>query len=487
MRFHRRGAARHPQTLSPAERLAFVLHGIFDLPYAEIAPIMARSESTAAQLASRATPRARKIPLRIRPQGWCASKLVDAFLAAPATVTSMPAGCNRRRRGVARRPAGTPTTIRGAGGRRQCARLLGQCAVRRRPHVDGAVGIVGRLGKRRGAFSVAAQDHRDHIDADPRRLSSFKLALLIDNAYGTADRLRAGHRGGTQRLHPPAGARPAVAVHRPGDAAQLGWLENGWVAAIVALLVVEIVADKIPLSTASTRAIQTFVRPTAGGIVFGFARRADAAVTDPGAFAHTGQWIPSPSAWSPRWWCRWQINRAACGNVATAGMAAPVLHRRGHLRVSGWCFRDPDTGAGAGGRARVGLGRDPIDAGDDARPRLIQRPYPRRPLPGADRKPVAVLLQIHADHLARSHDDVLVRIAWRTTAPRPRGRPHDHAALHDRAVVDHDVGRQHRLRPTQPNDAAGPDHGLLRRAAVDERPAPASRSHTDRPSPVVEV
>ena len=47
------------QTLSPAERLAFVLHDMFDLPYAEIAPIVGRSENTAAQLASRARRRVR--------------------------------------------------------------------------------------------------------------------------------------------------------------------------------------------------------------------------------------------------------------------------------------------------------------------------------------------------------------------------------------------------------------------------------------------
>jgi hypothetical protein len=34
---------------------------------------------------------------------------------------------------------------------------------------------------------------------------------------GTADRLRAGHRGGSERLHPAAVAGPAVALHRPGD------------------------------------------------------------------------------------------------------------------------------------------------------------------------------------------------------------------------------------------------------------------------------
>src|SRR6202011_2730391 len=41
------------ETLSPAERVAFVLHDLFDLPFAEIAPIVGRSENTAAQLASR--------------------------------------------------------------------------------------------------------------------------------------------------------------------------------------------------------------------------------------------------------------------------------------------------------------------------------------------------------------------------------------------------------------------------------------------------
>jgi uncharacterized membrane protein len=48
------------------------------------------------------------------------------------------------------------------------------------------------------------------------------------------------------------------------------WLENGWVMAIVAvLLVVEVVADKVPALDSVNDVIQTFVRPTAGGIVFG--------------------------------------------------------------------------------------------------------------------------------------------------------------------------------------------------------------------------
>lgn len=106
------------------------------------------------------------------------------------------------------------------------------------------------------------------------------------------------------------------------------WLENGWVMTIVGvLLVVEIVADKIPALDSVNDAIQTFVRPTAGGIVFGSGTAAQtSAVADPGAFAQSGQWIPvaigvvtalvvslTKSAVRP------------AANVATAGMAAPVL------------------------------------------------------------------------------------------------------------------------------------------------------------------
>jgi hypothetical protein len=106
------------------------------------------------------------------------------------------------------------------------------------------------------------------------------------------------------------------------------WLENGWVMAIVAaLLVIEIVADKIPALDSVNDAVGTFVRPTAGGIVFGSGTAAQTnAVADPGAFAQSGQWIPvaigvvvalavslTKSAVRP------------AANVATAGMAAPVL------------------------------------------------------------------------------------------------------------------------------------------------------------------
>lgn len=106
------------------------------------------------------------------------------------------------------------------------------------------------------------------------------------------------------------------------------WLENGWVIGIVAvLLLVEIVADKIPALDSINDTVQTFVRPTAGGIVFGSGTAAQtAAVADPGEWARSGGWIPvvigvvialvvslTKTAVRP------------AANVATAGVAAPVL------------------------------------------------------------------------------------------------------------------------------------------------------------------
>src|SRR3989475_12828581 len=69
-------------TLTPAERLAFVLHDMFAVPFEEIAPIVGRSPAAARQLASRARRRvqgAATVPeANLTPQ----REVVDAFLAA---------------------------------------------------------------------------------------------------------------------------------------------------------------------------------------------------------------------------------------------------------------------------------------------------------------------------------------------------------------------------------------------------------------------
>ena len=106
------------------------------------------------------------------------------------------------------------------------------------------------------------------------------------------------------------------------------WLENGWVMTIVAaLLVVEIVADKIPALDSVNDVIQTFVRPTAGGIVFGSGTAAQtSAVADPGAFAQSGQWIPvAIGVVTALVVSLTKSTVRPAANVATAGVAAPVL------------------------------------------------------------------------------------------------------------------------------------------------------------------
>jgi RNA polymerase sigma-70 factor (ECF subfamily) len=67
--------------LTPAERLAFVLHDIFGLPFADIARALERSEAAAQQLASRARRRLRGSPVPDRDLGR-QRRVVDAFFAA---------------------------------------------------------------------------------------------------------------------------------------------------------------------------------------------------------------------------------------------------------------------------------------------------------------------------------------------------------------------------------------------------------------------
>jgi hypothetical protein len=72
------------------------------------------------------------------------------------------------------------------------------------------------------------------------------------------------------------------------------WMENGWTIVIVAgLLAIEFVADKVPVVDHVNDVIQTFVRPTAGGLAFGAASSSETVtVTDPGSFFSSNQWVP---------------------------------------------------------------------------------------------------------------------------------------------------------------------------------------------------
>src|SRR5205807_7358325 len=71
------------ETLSPPERLAFVLHDMFGVPFEEIAPIVERNPAAARQLASRARRRVRGVEPHAGAESLAQQrKVVDAFLAA---------------------------------------------------------------------------------------------------------------------------------------------------------------------------------------------------------------------------------------------------------------------------------------------------------------------------------------------------------------------------------------------------------------------
>jgi RNA polymerase sigma factor (sigma-70 family) len=69
-------------TLTPAERIAFVLHDLFDLSFDDIAPIIDRTETTARQLASRARRRVRGMKATSQEDTHRQQEIVTAFLTA---------------------------------------------------------------------------------------------------------------------------------------------------------------------------------------------------------------------------------------------------------------------------------------------------------------------------------------------------------------------------------------------------------------------
>ncbi len=105
------------------------------------------------------------------------------------------------------------------------------------------------------------------------------------------------------------------------------WLENEWVLAILGLLlIVEFVADKIPAVDTVNDWIQTVVRPTSGGLVFGSGSASETvAVTDPSQFFTTNAWVPIATGVA----LALGVHLAKMAvrpvlNMATFGMAAPV-------------------------------------------------------------------------------------------------------------------------------------------------------------------
>jgi hypothetical protein len=105
------------------------------------------------------------------------------------------------------------------------------------------------------------------------------------------------------------------------------WLSNGWVLAILAvLLAVEVVADKVPVVDHVNDIVQTVVRPTAGGLAFGAGTSAETVtVSDPGQFFGSHQWVPIAVGVMIAFGVHGLKSAARpLINVTTAGIGAPV-------------------------------------------------------------------------------------------------------------------------------------------------------------------
>jgi RNA polymerase sigma factor (sigma-70 family) len=178
------------ETLTPAERLAFVLHDMFAVPFDEIAPIVGRSPSAARQLASRARRRVRGAAPAPDADLTRQREVVDAFLAAArdgdfeALLAVLdPEVVLRVDRGAARL-AGS-REVRGASAVAEQAARFSRLAPAARPAlVNGAAGFVVAPGGRPVAvagFTVAG-GRVVEIDllADQARLRELDLTVLDD-------------------------------------------------------------------------------------------------------------------------------------------------------------------------------------------------------------------------------------------------------------------------------------------------------------------
>ena len=176
------------ETLSPPERLAFVLHDIFAMPFDEIAPIVERSPEATRQLASRARRRIQAENTVPDADLDTQREVLDAFLAAsregdfdrlvavldPDVVLRVDFG-----------PEGGSQELRGAEAVARQASLYGGLGLERRPvTVNGTAGAVSFLDGQ--LFSIGAITVRGRrivemdILADPERLQELDLSILDD-------------------------------------------------------------------------------------------------------------------------------------------------------------------------------------------------------------------------------------------------------------------------------------------------------------------
>jgi RNA polymerase sigma-70 factor, ECF subfamily len=178
-------------TLSPAERLAFVLHDMFQLPFDEIAPMVGRSPAAARQLASRARRRVKGAEIPAPDPDLARQRdVVDAFFLAArggdfdALVELLHPDVVLRSDFGARRPASSGVTRGAAAVAGQALRGAIPAALVRPALVNGSAGAVITVGGR--PFAVMGFTVKEgkivEIDAiaDPERVRRIAAAVLSD-------------------------------------------------------------------------------------------------------------------------------------------------------------------------------------------------------------------------------------------------------------------------------------------------------------------
>jgi RNA polymerase sigma-70 factor (ECF subfamily) len=169
--------------LAPAERLAFVLHDLFGVPFEEVAAILQRSPAAARQLASRARRRVQGVDIDADPERE--RPVVDAFLAAARTgdftalVDLLDPEVVFRADEAAAALDGVSLLV-GSGPVAEA--FLGRAQAAEATLLDGVLGVVVAPGGRLLlALEVAVENGRIvEIDAvaDPARLAAMKLPPL---------------------------------------------------------------------------------------------------------------------------------------------------------------------------------------------------------------------------------------------------------------------------------------------------------------------
>jgi RNA polymerase sigma-70 factor (ECF subfamily) len=173
------------ETLTPAERVAFVLHDLFAVPFDEIAIIVGRSPVATRKLASRARNRVQGVPPIGHADAARQRAIVDAFLAASrggdftALLTLLDPQVTLRADAVAVQ-AGAAGEVLGAPAVAET--LSGRARAAERAIVDGVPGLVWAPGGRPKVVFEFIIEHDKIVEIDlvmdPDRVAEYDLALL---------------------------------------------------------------------------------------------------------------------------------------------------------------------------------------------------------------------------------------------------------------------------------------------------------------------